>query len=615
MLTALSAGQYLGFRVQGSTGTYQGQYHGNTSMSSIPCCAGVSCCAYMAACLQMESAANIAAVPNSDSLQQHIIRGDQGAEASQAASQAASWAPPNSANAAAPTAARPSSLQQPTTNRAAALSTSQPTPTMLRRPSAPYLSSHAGFQSSRHRQHPVSAAAVAVADKRQLAQERRLNVQYSSRLKQLADNATAAAGGERLLTQQRVALHPESLAACVTRQHSAEQGIIDLTADGCVESPSTSASSDCMILGASAAPQNPMASSRATDAPDWAQAGPSFAIEEPVEPSRGAQSTRSAEAGVAEPWQSSDAAMQLPQGDWLADLSSGSASARAAAEPWQSSGLASQVAEEDSRPADVRGVSARPRGATLAPLREPSAHLTLPSASAQAACPRRKRSRWDVMPESMSADSTSARHPPPSEAPHDLPLLRSESYAAQCAGAETTSVTVPVLSQAKRQPLHDQQPTAHPQEVYIDSRLEQSEAATQHDVHRAYRSPDRAQQPKQSCTGRKNSRHSRHRESSRGQRSQRRNRSSSSHHTQTSHNYCRQWRIGSPDARFMVDGHCISRSSSAQAEHVRDPPDMMYAQIDAQRQVAPDTDKRLHAAMHREASQGDRWQMWQPQDV
>ena len=578
----------------------------------MPCLTYVLCCMYMAACLQVESAANITSLPNSNPSQQHLSRGEQ------AASQAASWAPPNTANAAAPSAAMLSSLQQPRMDRSAALLTSQHLPAMHSRPSAPYLNRHTGMQPSRHRPHPVSTAAAAAADKRQLAQERRLNVQHSSRLRQAPDNAAAAEAGDRLPTHQSVALRLESLAASRTRGHAAASGVIDLTADGCFDSPSTSIGSECMILGASAAPRDPMASASTRHTQDWAQAGPSCITEEPVVSSRRAHLIRSpeaAEVGVAEPWQSSNAVMQLPQGDdRVGDLSSGSAS-RAAAEPWQSSGFVPQVPGEDGRPADVRGVSAGPGGSTLAPPRNPSAQLTLPLAGAQAACLCRKRSRWDIMPESMSADSTPAQQPPPVEAPHDLAVQNRDSNAAQRARGESAAMSAPVLYQAERQPLHSQQPTNPPQQVSVDSGLEQSEAATQQDSQRVCRSPHHAQQSKRSCTGRKHSRHGRSRSSRRSRHSKRRMGSRSSHDNGRSYKHYRRWRSGSPDARFVVDGRDMSGSSSGHARHVLDTPDMLYAQIDSQHQSSPNADERVHAAMRREASQGDRWQMWQPQDV
>ena len=591
----------------GSTCTSQDHHPGNASMSSVPCHTSVSCCAHMPACLQVESAVDhITSTPNSNSSQQHVIRGKQGA----AASQAASWAPPNSANAAAPSAAMLSSVQQPTMSRPAAIPTSQPTPTMHSRPSAPYLSRPTGLQASRHRPHPVSAAAAAAADKRQLAQEARLNVQQSSRLRQVADSSAAAEAGERLLTHQSVARHWEPLAACGVRRHAAASGVIDLTADGCADSPSTSASSDCMILGASTAAQNLTASASPSSMQGWAQAGPSCVTEEPVELSRGAHAIRSAEAEVAELWQSSNAATQLPQCcDRLVDLSSGSASATAAAEPWQNTDLASKAPRESGRSFDVRGVSARQGGPTLAPPRDPSAQLT---AGAPAACSRGKRSRWDIMPEGMSADITPAQQPPATEAPLDLPAHIHDTNAAVRARAETTAMSVSELYQAKRQPLHCRQPTDYPEEVSAGSRLERSEATTQEDVQRACRSPHRAQQLKQSRAGRKHIRHSRHRSSSRSSHRKRSICCRSSHHSQRNHKHSRRRCSGSPDAVVVADGHYISGSNSGHTRHVLDTPDMLYAQLHPQRQITSGDDERLHAATCREASQGDRWPMWQP---
>ena len=564
-------------------------------------------CTDVAACLQVESAANITSLPNRNLLQRHLSRGEQAAL--QAALQAASWTPPHSANAAAPSSAMPSSLQQATLDRPAAESTSQHS-----RPSAPYLSRHSGLQPSRHKPHSVSTAAA--ADKRQLAQERRLDAQHSRRLRPVADNATAAEVGGRILAPQRVALHQKSQVASETRLHAAAGGVIDLTTDDCSASPSTSTSSDCMILGGSVVPQDPVASASARCTHDWAQAGPSCITEEPVEPPRVAHSIGSAEAGAAELWQSSNAVTQLPRGcDWLGDLSSGSASARAVAEPWQSSNLVSQVLGEDDRPAEVRGSSARPGGSSLGPPWEPSAQLTMLSTGAQAASSHGRRSRWDVMPASMSTDIRLAQQPPPSEAPSDLPARSHDSNAAHPARAETAAMSVTVQNQAEGQSLHSQQPTDHALEVTIDSRLEQSEAATQQKPQVACRSPHQAQKPKPSCTGRKHSRHSRHRSSSCSSHSRSRRHSRSSQRIQRSYKHCRHWHSGSPDVRLPVDRRYISGSSSGHARHFSDKPDLLYARIDSQRQTTPDNDERLHAAMHGEASQDDRWQMWQPQDV
>lgn len=544
-------------------------------------------------------------LPNCASLH-HIIGGGQG----QAVSQTASWAPPNSANAAAPSSAVPSSLQQPGTDRPNAASTSQHAPTVQSRPNAPYLRTLSGMHPSRHRLHPASTAAAAAADKRQLSHERRLSLQQGSTLRQTVEHATEAEGRERVLTHQNMAPHPELPAASGTTLHAAAPGVIDLTADGGSASPSTSTNSDCMILGATVAPQD-LASASAAHTLDWAQAGPSCVRKVTMEPSRGSHSARAAETGMAAARQSSDAAVQLPQGeDQLADIALGSASAREAAEPWQSQNLAVQVPGTDDRLAHLRGVSARPGRSSLGASREPSAKLTALSAGAgvlaagAASTPRDRRSRWDVTPDSMSADVTSAQQPPPSNTPRDLPVHTCGSTAAQF----VLSLHVP--AQAEGQLLHGEQPMDEAQEGSADSRLEQRQAATQQETQDACRSTDQ-QRKKRSPTDRKHSRRSKYRSSSHSSRHSRdRSRTGNSHHSERRLTHCQHSRHSDHADRF-----CIARWRSRHTRHVSEAHDVSGAQICSQRQMTVDSNDNTQAAMPTATIQNDRWQMWQAPDM
>ena len=462
--------------------------------------------------LQMANTADISSVPNDLSEQQ--IRAAQGQEASQAAA----WAPAHSANAAAPRGATLPSLQPPVTNRPATLSISKHAPTQHDRPSAPYLSRPTGYRPSRQRPYPVSTAAAATADKRQVTQKRRLDGQQSSRRRPGAETPSAAEAGDRRISLQSKAQQRESQAASVSMLHATATGVIDLTIGAQSASPSTSAGSDCMIMGASVCFHNPAASASVEGTLDWAQARPICNTMLPVSHPRETQSVSSAGTGAAEPWQSSAAALQLPGDDnRFADTSLSSAAASL----------------EVSR-----------QGRTLT---EPPAQPDVPSADAQAACTYRKRSRWDVMPESMSADGTVGHH--------------TAACSLSAAQFETVVTSGPEPSHAERplQPLHSQQATDQPCDVFADSRQEQTEAETHQDSHDACRRTPRAQQHKKGS--RTVSKHSRHRGCC----------DHSSHHGQRSHRHSRHWRRSRPEA---VDCQCI---------------------------------------MH--GSQDDRWQLWRPQDV
>ena len=460
------------------------------------------------------------------------------------------------------------------------------------------------MQPSRHRLHPASTAAAAAADKRQLAHERRVSLQQGSRLRHAAEDATAGEGGEMGITHPSLAPRHESPAAPGTRLPAAATGVIDLTADGGSASPSTSTSSDCMILGATAAPQD-LASRSAAHTLDWAQPGPSCLSEVPVEPSRGTCHARATETGMAEEVpQSSDAAVQLPRGeDQLADIGLGTASARAAAEPWQSPNLAAQVHGSDDRLAHLREGSARLGGSSLGASRELSAQPALLSAGAQAASTHRRRSRWDVMPDSMSTDIPEAQPPLPSNTPHDLPVHSRGFTAAQ------SVLSLPELIQAESQSLHRQQPIDELGEVSADSRPEPNHAATQEELQDACRNPDRGQQrEKRSLSGRKHSRRSNYRSSRHSSRhSRHRSRSRNSHRSER---HAKQSRHRHSD---YADRHCVAGSDSRHTRHVSGTHHMSGAQIGSQRNTRPDSHDSMQAAMP--TIHGERWEMWKATDV
>lgn len=526
-------------------------------------------------CLQAATPTDIRPLPSSHWPHQQT-RDAQGQEASQEAP----WACPSSANVAAPSSgAVLSSHRQPLMSSPPVLSRSDQIPTLHGRPGAPYLGRPAVHHSSRHTQFPGRAAADAVADRRQAAKQRRLDAQSSNRHRRGDDSAPAAEMplGDRLFISERTTPQSESQGASVARLQAQAAGVIDLTLDRQSASPSLSAGSDCMVMGTSMCTQDRPVSASTLSVDIMELPGPSFDtamfVDAPRLQAQSVSSESSAQAGAgAEPLQSSNAALQLPGGT---NRHSAASSASAPVRPGGS----------DRGP----------------PTDSPAQQLAAPK-HAQAECVHRKRSRWDVMPEGFSPDSTSAPNPSASEAPANIHMQSPGFGAAQSAKAAVSELSGRLPAQAGKQ----QQSTGSLEDVSANSRPGVSGGAAQQEWQDGNRSIQSTRQLKKGSHA--GSQHSQHRDCGYRHHSHRQHKSSRRRHSGRSQTRLaaddRQCRARSGTSYLQTCDQPVPYASEADEQHPG-----FHAQLHSQHQRSPEATERMHA------SQGDRWQMWCPQDV
>ena len=295
---------------------------------------------------------------------------------------------------------------------------------------------------------------------------------------------------------------------------------------------------------------------------------PSYAVDEPPRHSVSSHAVSSAAAGAVEALHPSGAAVQSPMGDSM-----------------------------------FTGASppARLEGSGQGPPTAPAAQLLATPADAQAAGTRKRRRRWDVMPETLSPDTLSARNPVDPEAFVNMPVQSSGFRAGHPVRAETAEMSGfrPLPAEEDRQ----QQDPGCPQDASANSRPEASEAGSPPQQQNGYRSRHQARQSKKhACVGSHHSRHRSHRQHSRRHQK----------HSRGRHYRC-------PDAGLAVDRQCVASSSSTYFKsdegqmlltpeagdgHLQSGDEMCLRQ-----QSGLESTKGLHA------DQDDRWQMWHPQDV
>lgn len=500
-------------------------------------------------CLQASTTADSSSLPHHHSSQQQT-----GAAQGQVAP-VPSWAPPSSANAAAPSGAELPSHRQPPTNRPSALSHTDHAPTLHGRPGAPYLSRTSVHQPPRHTQHSGSTAADAIADVRRVAQQPRHGVHSSRR--QVADGASAAESqaGDGLLNSQRTA--PRCKA--VSRLQDPATGVIDLTIDGHSASPSLSTSSDCIVLGATRCTQDPPSvgyslNSELTD--------PSYGADEPPRYSVSSTAVSSAEVGAAD---GANATEQLAGGD------------------------------PEVSPAARLGGSGQ--GAPTAP----AARLLALPTDAQAACTHQRRRRRDVMPEDLSPGTATALNPSSSEALGNIPANSfgfGEAQSIRSKMSELSGIKA-LPPEADRQ----QQHMGCSQLVTADSRQDVGEAASQQQRQDGCTSTVRRRQSKK--RPRTRSPHSRHR--------------SCSSRSREHHKRSRRQHHGRSDAGLAVDRQCVDGSSTryyqTHDQHMPCTSDSGHSQCHPRVSSQHNSYSGPTAIGRMHASQDDRWQMWHPQGV
>ena len=351
-----------------------------------------------------------------------------------------------------------------------------------------------------------------------------------------------------------------------SRPQAAVTGVIDLTINEQAASPCLSASSDCIVVGASRFTQAPRS---AGHIPNSELTEPSYAMDEPPRHSVSSHAVSSAAAGVVQPMHPSSAAVQLPMGDSRFTGAS---------------------------------LSARPEGSGQGPPTAPAAQLLATPADAQAASTKKRRRRWDVMPEQHSPDTLTARNPVGSEAIVNMPVqssgFRAASHPVRAEAAEMSGLR-PLPAEVDRQ----QQDTGRPQDASANGRPEANEAATQLQQQYGYRSRHQARQSKKRLrAGNHHSRHRRHRRHSRRHQK----------HSRGRHYRC-------PDAGLAGDRQCVASSSSTHFKSHEGQmlltPEAGGGHLESGDEMCLQQQSGLESTKGPHADQDDRWQMWHPQDV